>query len=45
MQLKGKSIPPIAATEAIAIELVNVWGESPKILKGGAEKTKYRNIF
>ena len=45
MQLKGKSIPPIAATKAIAMELVNVWGESPKILKGGAEKTQYRNIF
>ena len=26
MQLKGKNIPPIAATEAMAMELVTVWG-------------------
>ena len=30
MQMKGKNIPPIAATDAIVNELVNVWGESPK---------------
>ena len=45
MQLKGKNIPPIAAAEAMAMELVTVWGENPKILKGGAEKTRYRNVF
>lgn len=45
MQLKGKNIPPIAATEAMAMELVTVWGEHPKILKGDAETTRYRNVF
>ena len=45
MQVKGKNIPPIAATEAMAMELVTVWGEHPKILKGGAEPTRHRNVF
>ena len=45
MKVKGKNIPPIAATDAMAMELVTVWGEHPKILKGGAESTRYRNVF
>ena len=45
MKVKGKNIPPIAATEAMAMELVTVWGEQPKILKGGAEPTRHRNVF
>ena len=45
MEVKGKNIPPIAATDAMATELVTVWGEHPRILKGGAEPTRHRNVF
>lgn len=29
--LKGQNIPPIAATEAVASELLNVWGINLKL--------------